>query len=310
MITVFSHRPPFDFADLPQSANNVFVSAANKISFRARQFEFVFPRPALIMGVVNVTPDSFSDGGKFLDASAAVAHALKLAADGAEILDLGGESTRPGAAPVAEAEELRRVLPVIRQLAGRVNIPISIDTLKPAVARAALAAGASIVNDVAAHREDSAMWCEVAEFRAGYVCMHARNLPPTTQENPVYGDVVRDVGEFFQERLGRLNAAGVAADQVVLDVGIGFGKTMEHNLQLLANLRSFTTMARPLLIGVSRKSFIGKLLGAGLNERLSASLACACLAVESGAQIIRAHDVAETVQAVRMAEALLARRKK
>jgi dihydropteroate synthase len=310
VITVFSHRPPFDFADLPQSANNVFVSAANKISFRARQFEFVFPRPALIMGVVNVTPDSFSDGGKFLDASAAVAHALKLAADGAEILDLGGESTRPGAAPVAEAEELRRVLPVIRQLAGRVNIPISIDTLKPAVARAALAAGASIVNDVAAHREDSAMWCEVAEFRAGYVCMHARNLPPTTQENPVYGDVVRDVGEFFQERLGRLNAAGVAADQVVLDVGIGFGKTMEHNLQLLANLRSFTTMARPLLIGVSRKSFIGKLLGAGLNERLSASLACACLAVESGAQIIRAHDVAETVQAVRMAEALLARRKK
>jgi dihydropteroate synthase len=310
VITVFSHRPPFDFADLPESANNVFVSAAHKISFRARQFEFVFPRPALIMGVVNVTPDSFSDGGKFLDASAAVAHALKLAAAGAEILDLGGESTRPGAAPVAEAEELRRVLPVIRQLAGRLNIPISIDTLKPAVARAALAAGASIVNDVAAHREDSAMWCEVAEFRAGYVCMHARNLPPTTQENPVYGDVVRDVGEFFQERLGRLNAAGVAADQVVLDVGIGFGKTMEHNLQLLANLRSFTTMARPLLIGVSRKSFIGKLLGAGLNERLSASLACACLAVESGAQIIRAHDVAETVQAVRMAEALLARRKK
>jgi dihydropteroate synthase len=278
--------------------------------FRARQFEFMFPRPALVMGVVNVTPDSFSDGGKFLDADAAVAHALKLAADGAEILDLGGESTRPGAELVAEAEELRRVLPVIRQLAGRVNLPISIDTQKPAVARAALAAGASIVNDVAAHREDSAMWREVAEFRAGYVCMHARNLFPTRQEDPVYGDVVLDVGEFFRERLGRLDAAGVAADQVVLDVGIGFGKTLEHNLQLLANLRSFKTMARPLLIGVSRKSFIGKLLGAGLNERLSASLACACLAVESGAQIIRAHDVAETVQAVRMAEALLARRKK
>ena len=299
-----------DFADLPESVNNVFVSATHKISFRARQFEFVFPRPALVMGVVNVTPDSFSDGGKFLDADAAVAHALKLVAEGAEILDLGGESTRPGAEPVAEAEELRRVLPVIQQLAGRVNIPISIDTQKPAVARAALAAGASIVNDVAAHREDGAMWREVAEFRAGYVCMHARNPPPTMPGNPVCGDVVRDVGEFFRERLGRLNAAGVAADQVVLDVGIGFGKTMEHNLQLLADLRSFTTMARPLLIGVSRKSFIGKLLGAGLTERLSASLACACLAVESGAQIIRAHDVAETVQAVRMTEALLARRKK
>jgi dihydropteroate synthase len=296
------------FAEVPESVNNLFVSAAHKISFRARQFEFVFPRPALVMGVVNVTPDSFSDGGKFLDASAAVAHALKLVAEGAEILDVGGESTRPGAEPVAETEELRRVLPVIQQLAGRVSVPISIDTLKPAVARAALAAGASIVNDVAAHREDSAMWREVAEFRAGYVCMHARNLPSTMPGNPVCGDVVRDVGEFFRERLGRLNAAGVAADQVVLDVGIGFGKTMEHNLQLLANLRSFTTMARPLLIGVSRKSFIGKLLGAGLTERLSASLACACLAVESGAQIIRAHDVAETVQAVRMTEALLARR--
>jgi dihydropteroate synthase len=278
--------------------------------FRARQFEFVFPRPALVMGVVNVTPDSFSDGGKFLDADAAVAHALKLVAEGAEILDLGGESTRPGAEPVVETEELRRVLPVIQQLAGRVNIPISIDTQKPAVARAALAAGASIVNDVAAHREDGAMWREVAEFRAGYVCMHARNPPPTMPGNPACGDVVRDVVEFFRERLGRLNAADVTADQVVLDVGIGFGKTMEHNLQLLANLRSFTTMARPLLIGVSRKSFIGKLLGAGLTERLSASLACACLAVESGAQIIRAHDVAETIQAVRMTEALLARRKK
>jgi dihydropteroate synthase len=299
-----------DFADLPESVNNVFVSAAHKISFRARQFEFVFPRPALVMGVVNVTPDSFSDGGKFLDADAAVAHALKLVAEGAEILDLGGESTRPGAEPVVETEELRRVLPVIQQLAGRVNIPISIDTQKPAVARAALAAGASIVNDVAAHREDGAMWREVAEFRAGYVCMHARNPPPTMPGNPACGDVVRDVVEFFRERLGRLNAADVTADQVVLDVGIGFGKTMEHNLQLLANLRSFTTMARPLLIGVSRKSFIGKLLGAGLTERLSASLACACLAVESGAQIIRAHDVAETIQAVRMTEALLARRKK
>lgn len=299
-----------DFADLPESVNNVFVSAAHKISFRARQFEFVFPRPALVMGVVNVTPDSFSDGGKFLDADAAVAHALKLVAEGAEILDLGGESTRPGAEPVVETEELRRVLPVIQQLAGRVNIPISIDTQKPAVARAALAAGASIVNDVAAHREDGAMWREVAEFRAGYVCMHARNPPATMPGNPACGDVLRDVVEFFRERLGRLNAADVTADQVVLDVGIGFGKTMEHNLQLLANLRSFTTMARPLLIGVSRKSFIGKLLGAGLTERLSASLACACLAVESGAQIIRAHDVAETIQAVRMTEALLARRKK
>jgi dihydropteroate synthase len=262
------------------------------------------------MGVVNVTPDSFSDGGQFLEAAAAVAHAQKLVAQGAEILDLGGESSRPGARPVSEAEELRRVLPVIEQLAGRVAVPISIDTTKPAVARAALAAGASIINDVAAQRERNAMWRVVAEFKAGYICMHACGTPQSMQENPVYADVIREVAEFFGERLERLNAAGVTAEQVGLDVGIGFGKTLEHNLQLLANLRSFTTMARPLLVGVSRKSFIGKLLGAGLSERLPASLACACLAVGSGVQIIRAHDVAETVQAVRMAEAMFSRMKK
>lgn len=277
------------------------------MQFHARQFEFLFPRPALVMGIVNVTPDSFSDGGKFLDAQAAVDHALELVAQGAEILDVGGESTRPGARPVAETEELRRVLPVIEQLAGRVTIPISIDTMKPAVARAALAAGASIVNDVAANREDVAMWREVAEFGAGYVCMHCRGTPQTMQEKPFYTNVVREVGEFFQERLNRLNAIGVAAEQVVLDVGIGFGKTLEHNLQLLANLRSFTTMARPLLIGVSRKSFIGQLSGAELEERLPGSLAGASLAIAAGVQIIRAHDVRETIQAVRMTEAVLTR---
>ena len=258
------------------------------------------------MGIVNVTPDSFSDGGKFLDANAAAAHALKLAGQGAEILDVGGESTRPGAEPVSEAEELRRVLPVIKQLAGRVKIPLSIDTMKPAVARAALEAGASIVNDIAANRDNDAMWRVVAEYQAGYVCMHAQGTPQTMQKNPVYADVVREVGDFFRERLKKLNAGGVPADQVMLDVGIGFGKTMEHNLLLLANLHRFTTMARPLLIGVSRKSFIGKLLGTNLDERLPASLACACRAVESGVQIIRAHDVAETVQAVRMTEAIVA----
>jgi dihydropteroate synthase len=178
--------------------------------------------------------------------------------------------------------------------------------VKPAVARAALQAGASIVNDVAAHREDDAMWRVVAEFGAGYICMHAQGTPQTMQTNPVYADVVREVGEFFGERLEKLNTRGVGADQVVLDVGIGFGKTPGHNLQLLAALRSFTTLRRPLLVGVSRKSFIGKLLGADVAGRLPASLACACLAVEAGVQIIRTHDVAETVQAVRMTEAIAA----
>jgi dihydropteroate synthase len=295
--------------DWPESVHNPGVADPSKISFCARQFEFVFPRPALVMGVVNVTPDSFSDGGKFSDPARAAEHALELVAQGAEILDLGGESTRPGAEPVGEAEELRRVLPVIEQLAARVKIPLSIDTMKPAVARAALRAGASLVNDVAANRENDAMWQVVAEFRAGYICMHAQGTPQTMQANPVYADVVREVDDFFRSRLRRLNACQVAAEQVVLDPGIGFGKTPAHNLQLLANVGSFTTWQRPLLLGVSRKSFMGKLLGAEVNARLPASLACAILAVAAGVQIIRTHDVAETVQAVRMAEAIAVQKK-
>jgi dihydropteroate synthase len=280
--------------------------------FRARQFEFVFPRPALVMGVVNVTPDSFSDGGKFFDAEAAVAHALKLVADGAEILDIGGESTRPGATPVSEQEELRRVIPVIEKLAAQVKVPISIDTTKPGVARAALAAGASIVNDIgaAAHTDDFSMWKVVAENHAGYVVMHAPGSPLVLPENPVYRDVVREVSGFFSERLGlMLNEIGLPMEQVILDVGIGFGKTPEHNLSLLAGLKTFARWRRPLLIGVSRKSFIGKLLGVETENRLPASLACAILAVGDGANIIRSHDVAATVQAVRMAEAIYARKK-
>ena len=278
------------------------------MNLRVCQFTFTFPRPALVMGIVNVTPDSFSDGGKFCDADKAVAHALQLVAQGAELLDIGGESTRPGASPVSEAEELRRVIPVIEQLAAQVKVPLSIDTMKPAVARAALAAGASLVNDVAANREDDTMWRVVANAGAGYVAMHMQGTPQTMQACPAYVDVVRDVEDFFCDRLRRLNAAGVTAEQVVLDVGIGFGKTLEQNLALLAALGSFTKLERPLLLGVSRKSFIGKLLGADVVERLPASLAAASLAVAAGVQIIRAHDVAETVQAVRMTGAILERK--
>jgi dihydropteroate synthase len=277
--------------------------------FRARQFTFTFPRPTLVMGIVNVTPDSFSDGGQFLDPEKAVARALQLVEQGAEILDIGGESTRPGAIPVSEAEELRRVIPVIGRLVSRVKVPVSIDTIKPAVAKAALTAGASVVNDVAANRGDDTMWRVVAEAQAGYICMHMQGTPQTMQGNPVYEDVVREVGDFFRERLQRLSDSGVKPEQVVLDAGIGFGKTLEHNLQLLAGLRGFTKLQRPMLLGVSRKSFIGKLGGAELSERLPASLACACAAVAEGAHLIRAHDVKETVQAVRMTEAILARRK-
>lgn len=277
---------------------------------RARQFEFQFPRPALVMGVVNVTPDSFSDGGQFLDPDQAVARALALVAQGADLLDIGGESTRPGAMPVSEAEELHRVIPVIERLAARVHVPLSVDTMKPAVARAALAAGASIVNDVAANREPDEMWRLVAEFQAGYVVMHMQGTPQTMQAKPTYTDVTREVEEFFQERLLRLAAAGLAAEQVVLDVGIGFGKTLEHNLQLLAALERFTKLQRPVLLGASRKSFIGGLHSAVAAERLPGSLACACLAVTAGVQVIRTHDVAETLQAIRVTEAIQAQKRK
>lgn len=273
------------------------------MDLRAREQRWRFPRPALAMGVVNVTPDSFSDGGRFLNAKAAIAHGLHLIDEGADILDIGGESTRPGATPVSEQDELSRVIPVIEGLAGKV--PISVDTMKPAVARAAVKAGAVIVNDVAANRTEPAMWEVVAEAKAGYVLMHMLGTPQTMQDDPRYESVVREVNEFFEERLKRLNAFGIAADQVVLDVGIGFGKTVEHNLQLLASLKAFTKWKRPLLVGASRKGFIGRVTGAAPQDRLPGSLVCASWAVAKGANIIRAHDVAATRQAIYMMERIL-----
>lgn len=262
------------------------------------------------MGIVNVTPDSFWDGGRYYAPEAAVDHALDLIAEGAEIIDIGGESTRPNAQPVSELEELRRVMPVLEGLMGQVAVPISIDTRKPEVARAALRAGASIVNDIGAHLQDAAMGRLVTETGAAYVCMHMQGTPETMQLNPTYSDVVSEVEQFFSSCLRQLSDCGVAREQIILDPGIGFGKTLEHNLQLLGGLGRFRGLERPLLVGISRKSFIGKLLGAEAGARLPGALASACLAVEAGVQIIRAHDVAETVQALRMSEAILARRGK
>lgn len=261
------------------------------------------------MGIVNVTPDSFSDGGQFFEAETAVRQAQDLVSQGAEIIDVGGESTRPGAWPVAENEELRRVIPVIEQLANRVTVPISIDTMKAAVAARAIDAGATIVNDVAASREDAAMWRLVAETGAGYICMHMQGTPETMQANPSYKDVVEEVRQFFVERLARLQQNGVALEQVVLDPGIGFGKTLAHNLQLIRGLQEFTNLERPLLLGVSRKSFLAKVGGDPSGKSLPAGLACATLAIAAGVSMIRAHDVGETVQAVRMTEAIIADRK-
>jgi dihydropteroate synthase len=275
------------------------------VLLKACQFEFVFPRPTLVMGILNVTPDSFSDGGSFVRSGAAVEHARRIVSEGADVLDIGGESTRPGAAPVEEAEELRRVMPVLEQLAGELKIPISIDTMKPGVARAALGAGASIVNNVAANRDDPALWKLIAETGAGYVCLHMQGMPQTMQANPRYQHVVAEVKEFFEERSRRLQHAGVHPDQIIFDPGIGFGKRIEHNLALLKALKEFAPLDRPVLLGVSRKSFLGKISGNDPEPRLASGLACACLAVNAGVQIIRTHDVAETVQAVRTTEAIL-----
>lgn len=274
---------------------------------RAGRFQISFPCSPMIMGILNVTPDSFSDGGQFRDADAAVARALRMAEEGADMIDIGGESTRPGALPVSEAEECSRVLPVIRRLAGVVSIPISIDTMKPGVAEAALDAGASVVNDVAAHREQEALWKIAARHEAGYVAMHMQGTPATMQAAPAYDSVLETVDRFFGNRLDRLGACGLSREQVILDPGIGFGKTIEHNLELLGGIKRFSRWQRPLLIGVSRKSFLGGGAGAGNPaDRLPGSLAGAVWGFMEGVQIFRVHDVAPTRQALRVVEAIRA----
>ena len=263
--------------------------------------------PPLVMGVVNVTPDSFSDGGRFLDSDAAIAHGLELASEGAAILDVGGESTRPGAEPVPEDEELRRVLPVVEGLAAENgNWAISVDTAKRAVAEAALEAGAVIVNDVTALRGDRGMAELVAERGTRCCLMHMLGEPRTMQDAPVYDDVVSEVKAFLEERLAFATAEGVAEDNVWLDPGIGFGKTVDHNLELLRRLDELVAIGRPIVVGTSRKSFLGKLAGGRPESgRLAGTIATNTLALERGASVFRVHDVAAAVDALAVAGALL-----
>lgn len=258
-------------------------------------------RRPLVMGIVNTTPDSFSDGGRYLDPGAAVAHGLTLVAEGADILDVGGESTRPGAQPVPADEELRRVLPVARELARQTAVPVSVDTSKASVARACLDAGAHIVNDVTALTGDPAMPAAVRESGAGAVLMHMRGTPLTMQLDPRYGDVVGEIDAYLEARLSALAAFGIAAERLAVDPGVGFGKTFDHTLATLTGLGRFCRHGRPVCLGVSRKGFIGQILGRGRGERLAGGLAVACLAVARGAaQILRVHDVAATRDAVTM----------
>ena len=259
---------------------------------------------AKLMGVVNVTPDSFSDGGLYFDPAAAIAHGRVLAEAGAEILDVGGESTRPGADPVDAEEEMRRVVPVIRRLSEAAG-EISVDTSKAAVAVAALDAGAAIVNDVTALRGDSEMASLCAERGATIVLMHMLGEPRTMQRAPHYGDVVAEVKDFLAERFEAAVAAGIAEERIWLDPGIGFGKTAAHNMELLRRLGELRELGRPLVIGTSRKSFIGRVDGSAADDRLGGTIASSILAAAEGAEVLRVHDVAEVRQALAVATAIL-----
>ncbi len=261
-----------------------------------------------VMGVVNVTPDSFSDGGRYLDAAAAIAHGLELEAQGASILDIGGESTRPGATPVPAAEEQARVVPVIEGLlAGGARARISVDTSKAAVAAAALDAGATLVNDVTALRGDPEMAALVAGRETGVCLMHMLGDPRTMQLDPRYEDVVGEVGWFLQERMHAALDAGIPVERIMLDPGIGFGKTVDHNLELLRRLGELVALGPPIVIGTSRKSFLGKLTGREVDGRVAGTIATNVLALERGARVFRVHDVAPVVDALKVAATVTAR---
>ena len=263
-------------------------------------------RRGMIMGVLNVTPDSFSDGGEFFSAEKAVARGGQIAAEGAQIVDVGGESTRPGAEPVSAEEELDRVVPVIENLRAKNNIFISIDTSKPEVADAALDAGASIINDVTGGRGDEKMLPLAARRNAGFIIMHMQGNPRTMQVEPRYVDVVAQVADFFRQQYGRALECGVDPMAIAFDPGIGFGKTLEHNLTLLKNLERLRVHDRPLAVGVSRKSFLGKLVGSSeMSERAAPTIALTAILRVRGADILRVHDVKENVAALRAAEAVL-----
>jgi len=256
------------------------------------------------MGVLNVTPDSFSDGGRFLDLDAAVTHACTLAEEGADLIDIGAESSRPGAEPVGEEEEIRRLIPVVEKVCRRVAVPVSVDTTKARVARLALQAGAAIINDVSALRGDPHMGSVAAETGAGLVLMHMHGNPHTMQQAPSYRDVIGEVRQFLSERTQVAQETGIDPAQILLDPGIGFGKNLEHNLALLAQLPKLATLGYPILIGVSRKAFIGQVLGHPIGERIMGTAAAVAVAVLNGARVVRVHDVRQIRDVVTMVEAI------
>jgi len=269
---------------------------------------FNVSRQGLVMGVLNVTPDSFSDGGNFFELEKAVEQGVRMAAEGADIIDIGGESTRPGAEPVAAKEELRRVIPVIEKLRAKIDVPISIDTSKAEVARAAIHAGASIVNDVTGGRGDEGMLPLLAETKSALIIMHMQGTPRTMQNQPRYEDVVSEVSDFFRQQYARIIGCNIDPMAIAFDPGIGFGKTFEHNLELLAQLERLCAHDRPLVVGVSRKSFLGKLANSPeMKDRLAPAVALTSLLRARGADVFRVHDVKENMSALRITEAILGR---
>ena len=273
------------------------------MALRCGRFELSLDRP-LVMGVLNVTPDSFSDGGRFMGPAAALDHAQRMIAEGADLIDIGAESTRPGASPTPESEELRRIVPLVEKLSGA-SVPISADTRKPAVMRAAIAAGAGMINDVSALRAPGALEAVAGASQPIAIClMHMQGEPASMQQTPAYGDVVSEVKEFLAERARASEAAGIARERIVLDPGFGFGKTVAHNLALMRGLPEIVALGFPVLAGLSRKSTIGALTGRDVDERVAGSLAAALAAVARGATIVRVHDVRETVDALKVWNAI------
>lgn len=269
-----------------------------------RHGDLPMARRTALMGVLNVTPDSFSDGGRYFDTGRAVARGIEMASAGVDVIDVGGESTRPGAQPISLQEEMERVLPVVRGLRRSVSIPLSVDTYKAEVAQAALDEGADIINDISALRFDPEMVSVIAREKVPVVLMHMQGTPRTMQERPYYRDVLVEVKDFLSQRIEFAVRAGVDMGRIIIDPGIGFGKELEHNLVVLRGLAELAILARPLLVGPSRKTFIGKILGAGPEERVEGSLAVAVAAVLAGANMIRMHDVAEARRAIRIADAI------
>lgn len=261
-------------------------------------------KKTLIMGIVNTTPDSFSDGGKFFNKDDAIRHCYRLAEEGADIIDIGGESTRPDALPVSAQEEIDRTIPVIYEVSKSINIPISIDTQKAIVAKEALEAGATMVNDISSLR-DAKMAEILAKYNIPVVIMHMQGTPATMQKNPYYKNVVEEIKNFFISRMQYAEVNGININNIIIDPGIGFGKTLEHNLEIFRHLNDFTDLGRPLLVGPSRKSFIGKITGADINNRLYGTVGAVCVSILKGANIIRVHDVKEVREAVAIVDSII-----